>query len=95
MAKSVSYELDLKVRLTNKSYAVGYLNECASDNDSAVMYIALCDVIRVHPAMASFFISAYARYLQPNDLQKLKQSFPDLSDYFDSHQEVLGALYDQ
>lgn len=93
MAKTISYKLDLQERLADKGYAVGYLNECASDNDPALVCLALSNVIQVHPAMGPFFISAYARFLRPSDLQKLKQTFPDLKDYFERHHDVLGALH--
>lgn len=92
MKKTVPYEGLLQEHLADKSYAVEYLNECTADNDPAVAYIALCDVLKAHPKMAQFFISAYARYLRPNDLRKLQQSLPELHDYFESHREVLGAL---
>lgn len=92
MKKTAPYENLLQEHLVDKSYAVGYLNECTADNDPAVAYIALCDVLKAHPQMAQFFISAYARYLRSTDLDKLQQSLPELHDYFESHREVLGAL---
>ena len=93
MASSIDYNLDLQTRLADKSYAVGYLNECSLENDSALVCLALSDVIKAHSNLASFFISAYARYLSERDIQKLQTNFPELRDYFDNHQEVLGAIH--
>lgn len=92
MKKTVPYEGLLQEHLADKSYAVEYLNECTADNDPTVAYIALCDVLKAHPQMAQFFISAYARYLRATDLDKLQHSQFELHDYFESHREVLRAL---
>lgn len=92
-SKSVDYEISLQERLQDKSYAVSYLNECALDNDSALMLLALSDVLKVHINQASFFIAAYARYLSRKDMKKLQIAFPELSDYFNSHQDLLGEMH--
>lgn len=92
MTKAIDYEVDLQERLKDRSYAVGYLNECALDNDSALIRIALSDVLKVHLNQADFFIPAYARFLSTKDMNKLRKSFPELSEYFKSHEDLLGAI---
>lgn len=93
MVKAVDYEIDLQERLKDRGYAVGYLNECAVDNDSSLILVALSDVLKVQISLASFFIPAYARYLSAQDMKKLRCRFPELSEYFNSHEDLLRAIH--
>jgi hypothetical protein len=92
MAKAIDYEIDLQERLADKSYAVGYLNEIVLIEDPNLVYLGLSDVIQAQPQIASFFVSAYARYLTSSHIQKIRKKFPSLTDYFENHHEVLDAL---
>ena len=93
MPRAIDYEIDLQERLKDRSYAVGYLNECALDNDSALTLVALSDVLKVHMNQAAFFIPAYARYLSIKDMNTLRRNFPELSDYLSTHEDLLGAIH--
>jgi len=48
MKPTIKYDDDLRRRLKNPKYAVGYLNACLEDDDEGVFLLAVRDVARVH-----------------------------------------------
>ena len=75
---------------TTFSEVIPYLNHFIQKETPGQLVEAMIELFKSHPYFAAALIPTYAKYLNPQDFDRLTQSFPGLSPLLNGYRQVLG-----